>query len=360
LRERATATEALRRVPDETIQAFKDAGLFRIFVPRRFGGFELDYGKAQIELCSRLGRGCGSSAWVQSVVAVHAWILGMLPEAAQQAVWSTGPDTLMTTAVSPLGGKIRRVEGGYLVDGQWQFSSGIDAADWVLFGGPLEGEPGVRAPWMLVNKRDWAIVDTWYAAGLKGTGSKDVRVEQAFVRDEWTAQGLERPGTLLNTSYIYRLPFGPLFFYNVACPALGVALGAIDAYTDYMARRPDRANKPQSQMRIAESSAEVDAALALLRADAVEIIHLGKQGDPVPEAVQLRWARNTGFAVQLCTRAVDRLAMNVGAHGMLDDTPLQRAFRDIHAIANHGGNNWDLRGEAFGRNAFGLAASPSF
>src|SRR3954462_2508768 len=76
LRERAADTEALRRIPDETIQAFKDAGLFRVFVPKRFGGFELDYGITQIELCSRLGRGCGSSAWVQSVVAVHAWILG--------------------------------------------------------------------------------------------------------------------------------------------------------------------------------------------------------------------------------------------------------------------------------------------
>ena len=360
LRERAATTEALRRVPEETIQAFRDAGLFRVFVPRRFGGYELDYGITQIELCSRLGRGCGSSAWVQSVVAVHVWILGMLPEPAQQAVWSDGPETLITTAVSPLDGKIRRVEGGYVVDGQWQFSSGIDAADWVLFGGPLDGEPGVRAPWMLVHKRDWEIVDTWYAAGLKGTGSKDVRVRRAFVPEEWTASGFQRPGTVLNTSYIYRLPFGPLFFYNVACPALGVALGAIEAYTAYVSSRPERASMPQRQVRIAESAAEVDAALALLRADAAEIIRLGREGVDVPQSTQIRWARNTGFAVRLCTQAVDRLASAVGAHGMLDDTPIQRAFRDVHAIANHGGNNWDMRAEAYGKVALGLEPGPAF
>jgi 3-hydroxy-9,10-secoandrosta-1,3,5(10)-triene-9,17-dione monooxygenase len=187
-----------------------------------------------------------------------------------------------------------------------------------------------------------------------------VRVNGAFVPEAWTARGFERPGTALNTSYLYRLPFGPLFFYNVACPALGVALGAIEAYTAYMSSRPERANMPQRQMRIAESAAEVDAALALLRADAAEIIRLGMHGDEVPQLTQLRWARNTGYAVQLCTRAVDRLISAVGAHGMLDDSPVQRAFRDVHAIANHAGNNWDLRGEAFGRVALGLEPTPVF
>jgi 3-hydroxy-9,10-secoandrosta-1,3,5(10)-triene-9,17-dione monooxygenase len=360
LRQRAPKAESLRRVPDETIQDFKDAGFFRVFVPNRYGGLELDYGPTQIELSSRLGRGCGSSAWVQCVVAVHAWILAMLPEPAQEAVWSSGPDTLMTTAISPMDGTIQRVEGGYLLDGQWQFSSGIDAAEWVLFSGPILGEPNSRAPWLLVHKRDWEIVDTWYAAGLKGTGSKDVRVRQVFVPDEWVARGADRPGTALNTAYIYRLPFGPLFFYNVACPALGVALGAIDAYIAAMSERPERARMPQRQMHVAESAAEVDAALALLRADSAQIVALGQGGADIPVATQTRWSRNTAFAVRLCARAVDRLGLAIGAHGVLENTPLQRAVRDMHAIANHAGNSWDLRGEAYGRVAFGLEVGPPF
>src|SRR5437588_12200556 len=87
LRERARKAEELRRVPDETIQDFLDAGLFRVLQPKRWGGYELDYGRTQVELCGVLGRGCGSSAWVQCVVACHAWCLGMFPDAAQDAVW---------------------------------------------------------------------------------------------------------------------------------------------------------------------------------------------------------------------------------------------------------------------------------
>ena len=86
LRERAARTEELRRVPEETIEDFRRAGFFRVLQPARFGGYEMDYGITQIELASVLGRGCGSSGWVQSVVACHAWLVGMYPEAAQDAV----------------------------------------------------------------------------------------------------------------------------------------------------------------------------------------------------------------------------------------------------------------------------------
>src|SRR5215813_12383423 len=86
LRERAAQTEELRRVPDETIADFRQAGFFRLFQPARYGGYELDYGPVQLALGSVLGHACGSSAWVQSVVACHAWLLGMFPRAAQDAV----------------------------------------------------------------------------------------------------------------------------------------------------------------------------------------------------------------------------------------------------------------------------------
>jgi 3-hydroxy-9,10-secoandrosta-1,3,5(10)-triene-9,17-dione monooxygenase len=90
LRERASRTEELRRVPDETMQDFLDAGLFRVLQPKRWGGLELNYGRTQTELCSVLGRACGSSAWVQCVVACHAWCLAMFRPEAQEAVWGRG------------------------------------------------------------------------------------------------------------------------------------------------------------------------------------------------------------------------------------------------------------------------------
>src|SRR5690348_6111872 len=98
LRERARSAEELRRLPDETFQEFQKAGLFKVFQPARYGGFELDYGRTQVELCHVLGQGCGSSAWVQCVIACHAWALGMFPPEAQEAVWGGDEDALIASS----------------------------------------------------------------------------------------------------------------------------------------------------------------------------------------------------------------------------------------------------------------------
>src|SRR5262249_7823170 len=100
LRGGAARTEELRRLPDETLAAFRQAGFCRLFQPARSGGYELDAGPVQIVLGSQLGRACGSSAWVQSVVACHAWLLGMFPRAAQDAVWESDPEALLSTGIS--------------------------------------------------------------------------------------------------------------------------------------------------------------------------------------------------------------------------------------------------------------------
>ncbi len=358
LKQRATQTEADGRLPQETIDEFKSAGFFRVFVPKRYGGYELDYGLTQVELCNQLGRGCGSSAWVQSVVACHAWVLGRMPEAAQDAVWSTGPDTLVTTAVSPSTGKIRRVEGGYLLNGRWQFSSGCDFAEWILLSGPLEGDRG-RGPWCLVRKGDIEIDhDSWHPMGLAGTGSKDIELKDAFVPEARSAPMSARDGADLHESYIYRIPFAPFFFLNVSCPALGVARGAVEEFTSQVNARPGRATVGR-QMRMAESSAEVDAALALMRADMREVAEVGRAGREMTPDQLARWERDLGYATKLCVQGVDRLLTAVGAHGIDVNNPVHRAGRDIHAIATHSGN-WDARGMAYARWAFGLEPENPF
>jgi 3-hydroxy-9,10-secoandrosta-1,3,5(10)-triene-9,17-dione monooxygenase len=358
LKERAMKTEADGRLPAETIEEFREAGFFRVFVPKRYGGYELDYGLTQVELCNQIGRGCGSSAWVQSVVACHPWLLGMMPEPAQEAVWSAGPDTLITTAVSASTGKVKKAEGGYRLSGRWQFSSGCDYAEWILFAGPLEGEDK-RSPWCLVNKKDFSIDhDSWHPMGLAGTGSKDVEVKDAFVPDEWSSPMGSRPGAHLHSSYIYRIPFAPFFFLNVSCPALGVARGAVEEYVMQVNARPGRATAGR-QARLAESSAEVDAALALMRADMTEVAETGRaEREMTPEQLA-RWERDLGYATKLCVQAVDRLLTSVGAHGIDVNNPIHRAGRDIHAIASHSGN-WDARGMAYARWAFGMEPEFAF
>src|SRR5919108_1392650 len=155
LRERAAHTEALGQLPPETVADFREGGFFRVLQPRRFGGMELDYGRVQLELCSTLGQACGSSAWVQMVVACHAWCLAMFPETAQQAVWGDDPETLIASAFGFSTGHGRQVEGGYWVEGDWVFSSGSDLCQWIILGTRLEQPGPPKMIWTLLPRKDW-------------------------------------------------------------------------------------------------------------------------------------------------------------------------------------------------------------
>jgi 3-hydroxy-9,10-secoandrosta-1,3,5(10)-triene-9,17-dione monooxygenase len=326
---------------------------------------ELDYGRLQLGLCSTLGQACGSSAWVQMVVACHAWCLAMFPPDAQDAVWGRDADTLVASAFNFSTGRGRPVDGGYFIEGRWQFSSGSNACDWIVLGTPIfenDGPPS-KVLWCLVQRPDWEVVDTWFAAGLKGSASNDIHVAgtyvpEAFTLDTMECDGRPTPGSTLNPGYNYRLPLWSVFPYNVSTPALGIARGAIDAYVEYMGSRPDRANLVQRQLRISESAVEVDAAEALWLTNALTLERIGPAFGPWSPLLQAKLRRDLAYATLLCVRAVDRLTVALGAHGMLEDTPVQRAFRDVHAVANHGANNWDLQAVPYAREVLGLPPLP--
>src|SRR5260221_2766230 len=145
LRERAAKTEALRRIPDETIADLHRSGLFRMVQPARVGGSELPYG-AFVELAGVIGRGCGSTAWVLNNLASHHWMLGYWPKQAQDEIWSPSPDTLIGSAFIFPGGRARKAQGGYRLSGRWPFSSGVDPSAWDMIAAVVAGEPnGGRA-----------------------------------------------------------------------------------------------------------------------------------------------------------------------------------------------------------------------
>jgi 3-hydroxy-9,10-secoandrosta-1,3,5(10)-triene-9,17-dione monooxygenase len=349
-------------MPDQTIHELVQAGLLRVFVPKRYGGFELDYGPAQLALSDVLGRACGSTAWIQSVLACHAWIAGMYPQAAQDAVWGDNPDTIVASAFAPSTGRAQPADGGWVLDGQWQFSSGVHHAEWIVLMFGVPGPEGLEMHFGMVARKDFEVLDTWRSPGLRATGSSDVQVHEAFVPRDFAlnvslADGRPTPGSELHGSHIYRLPLWSVFSYNIGCPALGMARRAVEEYLRQTGARPDKDAAQGRHARAAESAADVDAAEALLLADAAEITRLGKGGEPIPVQTRARWRRNVSYAVMVWTRAVDRLIASVGAHGLQDDSPMQRAFRDIHAVGNHTGLNWDNHVPMWARVAVGLEPS---
>ncbi len=372
LRERAQKCEELRRLPDETNRDLLDAGLYRMYQPKRYGGFEADY-QLQIDVSAEIGRGCGSTAWVLSILASHSWVQGMMTLEAQDEVWGKDPEALIASAFPTRTATMKRVEGGVVLDGVWSFASGVDMCAWTHFnvflpeesaeaGKPAQaGKPG-KPPvhyFVAVSAADYEIIDDWYAAGMRGTGSKSVRAQSVFVPahrmlNTHQALGGHTPGSRVSPGPLYRMPLFALFGHGIVGPAVGIARGALEAVLEPLlqARRSGAGVKlgEQStvQVRIAEASAEIDAARALLKAasDEATAMALADRAPTLQERVRFR--RNGAYAGTLCLRAVERLCPLAGANGLAEHSPFQRAFRDVHGACAHIALTWDVQAANYG------------
>ena len=357
LKSRAARTEELRRIPSETVQDILSSGLYRIGVPARFGGLDVDYGLV-LEVGAELGRGCGSSSWCYSLWSAHACLVGHWPLQAQEEVFADGPEVLCSSSLSTGTSKTEPVSGGYRLTGRWEFSSGCDAAGWVMLGAEGIGERS----WVLAPRSDFEIVDNWFVSGLRGTGSKDVVVEDAFVPahrvlnvgsagdGEWT--GWETHGQAR-----YRMPIPVLLGWDLVAPMIGIAQGMIDEFTASLTGTsgPGRtADSPAIHLRLSEATAEVDAARVFLRHDISEMFKKANAGERFTTLERARYRRDKAFITQLCLRSVNRLFDLSGGHALFDSMALQRFHRDAHAVAHRDGLIMDLGGQQYGRVALGL------
>jgi 3-hydroxy-9,10-secoandrosta-1,3,5(10)-triene-9,17-dione monooxygenase len=366
LRERALETERLRRLPEATVKEFQEAGLFLALQPRRYGGYELDPGtfyQAVIEI----GTVCSSSAWVLGVVGIHNWHLGLFHVQAQEDVWRDDPHVLLSTSLAPTG-TVECVAGGFRLHGRWSFSSGCDFCQWVVLGGMVAAPHAGEAPVpyaLLLPRSDYTIDDNWYVMGLCGTGSKDIVVEDAFV-PAYRALSypdmfyLRCPGTAVNTAPLYRLPFGSVFPYAIATPAVGTALGALHAFREQTKARLSARDKtpvtedPFIQFGLGEAVAEVDAAHHRVQRNFAEMMHLASSGQEIPLTCRARYRWDAAKIVDWSVRAIDRLLKASSGRVVFLSNPIQRAWRDVHAIQAHVGNNVERAATVFGRSEFGL------
>ena len=263
LHDRAQRAEQLRRMPQETIDDLHAAELMRAAQPVRFGGLGLDVSVVS-SVAAELGRGCGSTAWCYAIWAGHNCLVGMFPEKAQEDYWAESKDTLGSTGFSPARANLVTVPGGYRLSGRWDFSSGCDAASWVLVAGK-----GPNGPFLLmVPKSDYVIEDTWFVSGLRGTGSKDILIADVFVPEHrsllMSDMGLaQTPGRWIHETVNYRISFWSAFPFNLASTILGMAQGAIEAFEGRMGdgvsatSGEKMANAPGIQMQLSEAAAEV-------------------------------------------------------------------------------------------------------
>ena len=360
LRERSEATNALRRVPAETISEFKAAGLFTLLQPKRFGGTERGL-VPFLDCVTTLASGCGSAGWVFSVISIHSFHLGLFPLEAQGDVWGADPSAILGSSYMT-GGKAVAAPGGYRISGHWKFSSGSHNADWFILGGLVDaGEGKPPAPWyFLLPKKDVTIVkDSWIVMGLAGTGSNDVAVEDAFVPSHrmllmQEAYDAVSPGSKVNAYPLYHIPMMSVFPLCLSAPGVGVAKGALANYIEVMrtyttkGRGQSVGDFQNTQMRLAEAAALTDAAELLLQRDVRETMRIAASGRQLTIEERVRNRRDHAYAAESSMRAVDLLFKMTGGAGLHEGNALQRSFRDAHAIAAHLGNNWDVAGPLYG------------
>ncbi len=357
LKERAAYTEEIRRVPAETVAALLEADLHLIGVPVQFGGLDVDYGLGH-EVGMELARGCVSTSWCYSLWVAHSWLVGYWPMEAQMEVFGDGPNALCSSSLSPGKSTCTPVKGGYRLSGRWEFSSGCDSASWVMLGVSGIGSRN----WVLAPREDFEIIDTWHVSGLRGSGSKDIAVEDAFipfhrVLDVAAAGDTDFSGWEQHGQGRYRVPIPVLLGWDLVAPMIGLARGMIDEFVAKLTGTtgPGRtADSAAIHLRLSQAAAEVDAAQVLMERDVEKILKKGEAGEPFSVLERARYRRDKAFCTQLGLRAANGLFDLSGGHALFDSEPMQRFHRDAQAVAHRDGLIMDLGGQSFGRVMLGL------
>ena len=365
LERNADRTDALRRLPDENVEALRRAGLCRLMVPKRFGGHETSI-RTYVEVIAELGRGCGSTAWVASLINVCAWLAALFPEQAQRDVWETNPDAWAAGSLAPNGEAIA-VDGGWRVSGRWPWASGCLHAQWVACGIHMKNDSGetVNFGLSLMPIGEVRVEDTWFMAGMKGTGSNTITAKDVFVPEHRflpypeAFQGKYR--TEHTDEAVYRVAFVPVTVLILAGSQLGVARAALEHTIAKAATRgithtifPTQRESAGFQMLVAEAAMKIDTAhLHALRA-ADDLDSAAEEGRQLELAARARVRMDTALVAKYCREAVELLVQAHGTSSMADTNRMQRLWRDVHVASHHAITEWQVNLEIYGKALLGV------
>jgi 3-hydroxy-9,10-secoandrosta-1,3,5(10)-triene-9,17-dione monooxygenase len=365
VRERAARAEQARIILPETLADLHRTGVLRVLQPKRWGGMELDF-VAYVDFAEALGRGCASTGWNVGNLLIHHWMLALYEERAQQEVWGGDPEAMIASGIAYPQGSGKRVPGGFSVSGRWNFSSGVNIAGWNMLACIVrEGDKVVDHRMCLFHKSEYQVEDDWQVLGMRSTGSMTVVAKDVFIPEHralcmYDARGGDRfPGAKGNPNPIYRVPLSALGAHGIGGAAVGNAQAALDLTLEHVKSRSTSYQSLKMrdiqtvQLRIGAAGARIDAARQLLRANCAEAMQIARANVIADDATKLRFKRDLAYAATLATEAVDLLHAMAGANGIYDSYPIQRIFRDAHALAGHFSFNTDAQFSTWGLTALG-------
>lgn len=340
----------LRRLSDRSWKMLLEGGFVRSLQPARWGGGEvslLEY----VDTIMEIARVSPSAGWVAGIIAVHPWQLALFDEKAQREMWGEDPATMHSSSYNPTG-KAEKVAGGYKLSGRWSFSSGCDHCRGLMLGAvcgtrDVMGKAVPDFKSFLLLSDQYRIDDNWHVAGLKGTGSKDIVVENVFVPEYRSqshidyAMNLPLAGQKMNDGPLYRLPWSVVFHMALACSVLGIAHGFVDIWIEQTRNRTlslgggRAADDALTQQRLAEALWYIDVTETRMRTDALELWQIAEAREPAPMQLraQVRWRINRGC--ELVAQAIGQLFRTASGRAVFFDHPLQQRFQDLQAGMAH-------------------------
>ena len=341
--ERGDEIESARRVPADASAQMADAGFYRMFVPAAVGGLEVDP-ETGCRVFETLARGEASCAWVSFIGATSGSTLALIPDATAREVFAT-PETMIAGVFAP-NGRAEKTDGGFIVNGRWQWGSGTENAQWVLGGSMLmengelmldaHGNP--RSHMMMFDANDVEFLDTWHVTGLRGTGSTDFQVTDVFVPDERAVAYLnpknpDRP--------LYQFPNFTFLALGIAAVTLGIARSAIDDLIT-LAQSKKRvgnsktmAEKSHTQMEVARAEASLRSARAFYYDAIAAAWAIAERGERMPMELRRDLRLATNNAVEASVKTVDAMYTLAGGTSVYNSSRLQRHFRDVHVATQH-------------------------
>lgn len=365
LAKNALKSEQDRRAHEENIDAISKAGLFRLMVPKRFGGYQGSI-KSHLEVTAALAESCAGTAWVTALTNVCAWFVGLYPRKAQEDVFGTNPDARVAGVFTP-SKDCRRAEGGLIVSGKWYWSSGSLHADWVTVGVMEHDANGafVGHYLALIPRSEVTIEDTWYTVGMRASGSNCVVAKEVFVPDH----RLLNVGDAVNSDYPteftdeaeYRGAFVPVAAIVLVGAQLGLGRAALKyviekapqrsiAYTSF----EKQTSSVMFQAQIAQAATKIDTAhLHAFRA-AADIDDAARRGVKMDYTTRARVRADAGVVVTAITDALNILVSAHGAGTFAEASPLQRIWRDSNTAARHAVVLPEVGIEVYGKALLGI------
>jgi alkylation response protein AidB-like acyl-CoA dehydrogenase len=365
LEQHADLTDSLRRLPEATVVALREAGLCRLMVPRRFNGYQTSI-HTYIEVMEELGRGCGSTSWVASLINVCAWLAALFPERAQQDVWGANPDAWVAGSLAPHG-DAKAVDGGWRVTGKWMWASGSMHAQWAACGIHMNDDKGETMNFglSLMPMSELTIEDTWFVAGMKGTGSNTIVAKDVFVPEHRFLPYPAAFGGSYRTEHtdeiVYRVALVPVTILILVGSQLGMAQAALDYVIEKASARgithTSYARQREStgfQILVADAAMKIETARlhAFRAADDLDACAAAGRHPDVRERARVR--ADAALVAKYCREAVEILVSAHGTSSMADASPLQRLWRDVHVASRHAITEWQVNLEIYGKALLGV------